>query len=97
MKKNNVTKGSVFDDLGFSKEEAKNLKIRAALMRALDRYINENKLTQEKAAEIFGVSQPRVSDLVCGKIDKFTIDMLVNMLIKAGINVDLIIDHRIVA
>jgi predicted XRE-type DNA-binding protein len=97
MKKNHVTTGSVFDDLGFSKEEAQNLKIRAALMRALDQYIEENELTQEKAAQIFGVAQPRVSDLVCGKIDKFTIDMLVNMLIKAGINVALVIDDRLAA
>lgn len=97
MKKNHVTTGSVFDDLGFSKEEAQNLKIRAALMRALDQYIDENELTQEKAAEVFGVSQPRVSDLVRGKIDKFTIDMLVNMLIKAGISVALVIDDRLAA
>lgn len=97
MKKNHVSTGSVFDDLGFSKEEAQNLKIRATLMRALDHYINENKLTQEQAAKIFGVSQPRISDLVRGKIDKFTIDILVNMLIKAGITITFDIDDRLAA
>ncbi len=97
MSKHHVTTTSVFDDLAFTKEEAENLKIRATLMRAIDRYIEENHLTQLQAAEIFGVTQPRVSDLVRGKISKFTIDMLINMLIKAGISVTLVIDNRIAA
>jgi predicted XRE-type DNA-binding protein len=79
--------GNVFRDLGFSNEEAENLRIRSELMTRLARVINDRDLTQAEAARILGVSQPRVSDLVRGKIDLFSIDMLVNMLAKAGLQV----------
>ena len=81
-----VTRGSgnVFEDLGFSAEEAENLKVRSALMTSIRRIIEKDRLTQEEAAELFGVSQPRVSDLVRGKIELFSIDGLVNMLAAAG-------------
>jgi predicted XRE-type DNA-binding protein len=77
----------VFRDLGFSKEEAENLRIRSELMARLTRLIEQRGLTQADAAKLFGVSQPRVSDLVRGKIDLFSIDMLVVMLSKAGLRV----------
>ena len=92
-----TTTGSVFDDLGFDEAEAANLKIRASLMRAIEKYISEHKLTQETAARLMGVSQPRVSDLITGKIDKFTIDMLVNMLAKAHVSIALVIDDKLAA
>jgi predicted XRE-type DNA-binding protein len=76
---NHITKGSILDDLGFSKAEADNLKIRAALMRALEKNIKDKNLTQHKAAKLLGISQPRMSDLLRGKIDKFTIDILIEM------------------
>ncbi len=79
--------GNVFRDLGFSTEEAENLRIRSELMARLARVIKDQDLTQAEAARIFGVTQPRVSDLVRGKIDLFSIDMLVNMLAKAGLKV----------
>jgi predicted XRE-type DNA-binding protein len=79
--------GNVFRDLGFSNEEAENLRIRSELMARLARVISDRDLTQVEAARILGVSQPRVSDLVRGKIDLFSIDMLVNMLAKAGLQV----------
>ncbi|MDP3560730.1 MAG: helix-turn-helix transcriptional regulator [Legionellaceae bacterium] len=94
---NHVTKGSVFNDLGFNEAEAENLKIRAALMRVIEKYIEDNKLTQATAAKLMGVYQPRISDLLQGKIDKFTIDMLVNMLAKAHVSVSLVVDDRIAA
>ena len=94
---NHITKGSVFNDLGFNEAEAENLKIRAALMRAIEKYIEDNKLTQAAAAKLMGVYQPRISDLLQGKIDKFTIDMLVNMLAKAHVSVSLVVDDRIAA
>jgi predicted XRE-type DNA-binding protein len=75
--------GNVFEDLGFNRETAENLRIRAELMIALKELIRRKHLTQVQAAKLFGVSQPRVSDLVRGKISLFTIDMLVNMLAKA--------------
>lgn len=79
--------GNVFRDLGFSAEEAENLRIRSELMTRLARVIEKRELTQAEAARILGVTQPRVSDLVRGKIDLFSIDMLVNMLAKAGLHV----------
>lgn len=67
---------------------AKNLYIRAKLMMKLKERIAAKQLTQAAAAELFGVSQPRISDLTRGKIERFTIDMLVNMLACAGVDVD---------
>lgn len=89
-----ITKGSIFDDLGFDEAESENLKIRSSLMRAIEKYIQDNKLTQQAAAELMGVYQPRISDLLQGKIDKFTIDMLVNMLSKAHVSVSLFVGDR---
>ncbi len=80
--------GNVFEDLGFEREAAQNLRIRADLMGELRDFIRRERLTQAQAAEMLGVSQPRVSDLVRGKIDLFTIDMLVNMLARAGRKVE---------
>ncbi len=76
--------GNVFADLGFSGEEAENLKIRSTLMIQIRTIIERDQLRQVDAAALFGVSQPRISDLVRGKIDEFTIDSLVNMLAHAG-------------
>jgi len=85
-----ATKGSenVFVDCGFPPAEAENLRIRAKMMMALTGYIQERKITQSRAAIVMGVSQPRISDLVRGKIGLFTIDTLVNMLTAAGLKVD---------
>ncbi len=80
---------NVFRDLGFSGEEAEHLRIRSELMIALSLLIEERRLTQAEAARLFGVSQPRVSDLVRGKLDLFSIDMLVKMLGHAGVRVAL--------
>jgi len=95
--KNHETKGSVFDDLGFDPAKAANLKIRAALMRAIENELDKKNLTQSKAAKVLEVSQPRISDLRRGKINLFTIDVLVNMLTKLGKPVSLVIDDRIAA
>lgn len=81
------SRGNVFRDLGFSTEDAENLRIRSELMARLAKLIEERGLTQAAAAKVFGVTQPRVSDLVRGKIDRFSIDILVVMLAKAGIRV----------
>lgn len=79
--------GNVFADLGFPPDEAENLKIRAQLMSEVQGIIKERGLTQTEAAVLFGVKQPRISDLVRGKIGLFTIDALINMLAHAGIAV----------
>ena len=80
--------GNVFEDLGFAPGEAENLKIRSTLMIAIRQIVEDRGLKQTEAAELFGTTQPRVSDVVCGKIDEFTIDSLVNMLSRAGIRVE---------
>jgi predicted XRE-type DNA-binding protein len=79
--------GNVFRDLGFSAEEAENLRVRADLMIELTKLIEERDLTQAAAAKLLGVSQPRVSDLVRGKIELFSVDTLIAMLGTAGIQV----------
>ena len=76
--------GNVFEDLGFNREEAESLRIRAGLMMELSEFIRRRRLTQAQAAKLLGVSQPRISDLVRGKFSLFTIDMLVTMLARAG-------------
>lgn len=84
-----VTKssGNVFEDLGFDKEEAENTRIRSALMLEITRYIKREGLTQASAAMLFGVKQPRISDLIRGKIQLFSVDTLINMLSRAGMKV----------
>ena len=81
--------GNVFKDLGFPAEEAEYLKIRSTLIGHLRRIIEERRLSQTAAAELFGVTQPRVSDLVRGRIDLFSIDTLVDLLARAGVRVRL--------
>lgn len=74
---------SVFYDL-FEPEIAQNLTIRAQLMRELEQVLKARFKTQGEAAAFLGVSQARISDLYRGKIQLFTIDMLVNFLVKTG-------------
>jgi predicted XRE-type DNA-binding protein len=86
-----VTKGNdnVFVDCGFPPAEAENLRIRSEMMIALSSYIEDRKLSQAGAARVMGVSQPRISHLMRGKIASFTLDTLVDMLTSAGLKVDL--------
>jgi predicted XRE-type DNA-binding protein len=86
--------GNVFRDLGFSKPEAENLKIRTDLMIRLSKVIEGRRLTQAQAATLFGVTQPRISDLVRGKIDRFSIDTLIAMLGHAGIQIQIVVGRR---
>ncbi|HEB86279.1 MAG TPA: XRE family transcriptional regulator [Gammaproteobacteria bacterium] len=81
-----ISKGyrNVFEALEDNSAMAQNLKIRSELMIALRQYIEDAGLGQKETAEVFGVHQPRISDLMRGKIDKFTIDRLVNMLARIG-------------
>lgn len=90
IKGTTITKGSgnVFADLGFSPAESKNLRIRSEMMTALRKFIEAEGLTQAEAAKRLKVSQPRISDLICGKISRFSLDTLVNMLGDAGLQVD---------
>jgi predicted XRE-type DNA-binding protein len=80
--------GNVFADLGFSPAESRNLRIRSEMMTALRKFIEKEGLTQADAAKRLNVSQPRISDLTRGKISRFSLDTLVNMLTDAGLVVD---------
>lgn len=86
--------GNVFRDLGFSPEEADNLRVRAELMVEVSRLIKRRKLTQAAAAKLMGVTQPRISDLVRGKIGLFSIETLLGMLTRAGVPVRIQVGRR---
>ncbi len=79
---------SVWDALENTPAEAENMKLRSSLMLALKEQIAADGLTQGQAAKRFGVTQPRISDLVRGRIELFGIDTLVNMLACAGLHVE---------
>jgi len=80
--------GNVFFDIGFPPLQAQNLRVRAELMMELIRIVRARKLTQVAAARLFRISQPRISDLMTGKIDRFSIDALVEMLWRSGRRVE---------
>ena len=80
---------SVWDAIEETVEEAQNMKLRSTLMMALQEHISRAKLNQAQAAKLFGVTQPRISNLMHGKIDLFAIDTLVNMASAAGIRVEM--------
>ncbi len=84
--KKKITKssGNVFVDLGFDPAEAAVLQMRANLMTDLRLYIEKQKLTQAAAAKRLGIAQSRVSDLVCGKWDKFSLEMLITLEVRLG-------------
>jgi transcriptional regulator, XRE family len=80
---------SVWDALEDTPAEAENMPLRSALMVALKQHITQSGLTQAQAAALFGVTQPRISDLVRGKINIFSLDTLVNMASVAGLRIDM--------
>lgn len=89
--------GNVFRDLGFSREEAEHLLVRSDLMIAVQKAVERRGLKQAEAAKILGVTQPRVSDLLRGRIDLFSTDALIDMLARLGIRVRLVLSRRAAA
>ncbi len=87
MRKEKIAKssGNVFQDLGFPPEEVVVLSMRADLMVQLARLIERRGWTQARAAETLGINQSRVSDLIRGKWDKFSVDMLLVFAARAGL------------
>ena len=79
---------SVWDAIEDTPAEAENMKLRSTLMMALEQHIRAKGWTQVEAARRLGVTQPRVSDLLRGKIDLLAIDTLVNMVAAAGLHVE---------
>lgn len=84
-----ITKGSgnVFRDLGFSEGEAQNLALRSDLMIRITALVKDTGLTQQQAAKVLGITQPRLNALLKGRIAEFSLDALVNMLAHAGMQV----------
>ncbi len=80
---------SIWDALEDTPEQAENMKLRAVLLTAIKDQISKHELTQAEAAKLFGVTQPRISDLLRGKINLFALDTLVNMTVAAGLHVEL--------
>lgn len=80
---------SVWDAIEDTPEEAENMKLRSVLMTALENHIARNDMSQAQAAKLFGVTQPRVSDLIRGKIHLFALDALVNMASAAGLHIEM--------
>ena len=80
---------SIWDAIEDTPAAAENMKLRSSLMMTLKDHITNSGLSQSEAAKLFGVTQPRVSDLIRGKINLFTIDALVNMIAAAGLHLEI--------
>jgi predicted XRE-type DNA-binding protein len=83
--------GNVFRDVGLPRDEAEHLLVRADLLIQLQKALKARSLTQSKAAKLLGVTQPRVSDLLRGRIDLFSTDTLIDMLARVGIGVRVVL------
>jgi predicted XRE-type DNA-binding protein len=88
-----ITRGSgnVFRDLGFSKAESENLRLRSDLMMRIDDYFRESGMTQAAAAKALGMTQPRLNALLKGNINLFSLDALVKIAGRAGLQVRLVV------
>jgi predicted XRE-type DNA-binding protein len=80
---------NVWDALSDTVAEAENMKVRSALMMSIRSYVLSQELTQTEAAKRCGITQPRMNDLLNGKISKFSLDALVNIAACAGLHVGL--------
>lgn len=80
---------SVWDAIEDTPEEAENMKLRSILLTALKNHLTRTGMSQAQAAKLFDVTQPRVSDLVRGKINLFGLDALVNMATAAGLHIEM--------
>ena len=83
--------GNVFRDLGFSTDEAEHLLVRGDLLIQVQKAITSRRLKQAEAAKVLRVTQPRVSDLLRGRIDLFSTDALIDMLARLGVGVRLVV------
>ncbi|MFW9608647.1 MAG: helix-turn-helix domain-containing protein, partial [Aquaspirillum sp.] len=86
---NNQRFTSVWDAIEDTPEEAENMKLRSVLMTALKNHLTRTEISQAQAAKLFGVTQPRVSDLMRGRINLFSLDALVNMATAAGLHIEI--------
>lgn len=75
-------------------EEAENLRVRSQLMRAIRRVVKTWDVSQKEAAQRLHITQPRLNDLLKGKIEKFSLDALVNMLASADLELEVRISNK---
>jgi predicted XRE-type DNA-binding protein len=80
---------NVWDAIEATPAQAENMRLRSTLMMALKDHIVRSGLSQSEAAKLLGVTQPRISDLMRGKIELFGLDTLVNMIGAAGLHVEM--------
>jgi predicted XRE-type DNA-binding protein len=94
--KSKVTRssGNVFRDLGFPADKAEHLLVRADLMIRIERELGSRGLKQAQAAELLGITQPRVSDLLRGRVELFSADALIDMLARLGVKVRIVASTR---
>ena len=85
---------SVWEAIESDAREAANLRARAELMIALQEHVRHRSMTQAEAARLLRITQPRVSDLMRGKIELFSIDTLVDLLGRAGARVKLSVQFK---
>ena len=89
MKKRSNTDKNVFEALGFRADQSQHLLVRSQLLVALEQVLRKKEWSQAKAARLLGISQPRVSNLLAGRIDLFSTDALIELLARLGIGVRL--------
>lgn len=86
--------GNVFRDLGFPPDKAEHLLVRTDLMIRIEKELGSRGLKQAQAAKLLGISQPRVSDLLRGRVELFSADTLIDMLARLGIKVRVVASTR---
>ena len=89
-----VSCGNVFEDLGFSIEEAANLQIRGLLAMEITNIIEQRGWSQRKAAREMGIAQPRIAEIVRTKVEHYSIDLLVKYLARLGCRISLVVEPR---
>lgn len=87
-----VGSDNLFKDLGHSDEDAFNLLLRSELLTEIASLIQQRGLSQAEAAKILGVKQPRISEVMTGRISKFKVDILIKYLSRLGVKVHIVLD-----
>jgi predicted XRE-type DNA-binding protein len=85
---------SVWDAIEDTPQQAASMRARAVLMMELEKVIRSRGMTQGETAKLFGVTQPRISDLIRGKINLFSLDALMDMAATAGLSPRVIVEHK---
>jgi predicted XRE-type DNA-binding protein len=82
-----TSSGDIFNDFGFSDEEAATLTIKASLFRTLQKALKDTAKTQKELAEMLGAPQPKISDIINGKVSGFSVERIASYLLKLGYNI----------